>query len=181
MLKLLLLVLFHKVTGLPEPRKDHAVVMARFARDCLHKMNRLTKQLEVELGPDTSDLCMRIGLHSGPVTAGVLRGEKSRFQLFGDTMNTTARTETTGSPNRIHLSKDTANLLIEAGKSNWVTPREEKVVAKGKGMFLETVSTKPCLVVYVSHFHSLLRLQRRDGDVLAECPGLGWYVRTLRD
>jgi hypothetical protein len=30
---------------------------------------------------------MRIGLHSGPVTAGVLRGEKSRFQLFGDTVS----------------------------------------------------------------------------------------------
>jgi hypothetical protein len=34
------------------------------------------------------DLCIRIGLHSGPVTVGVLRGEKSRFQLFGDTVNT---------------------------------------------------------------------------------------------
>jgi len=30
---------------------------------------------------------MRFGLHSGPVTAGVLRGEKSRFQLFGDTVS----------------------------------------------------------------------------------------------
>ena len=31
---------------------------------------------------------MRFGLHSGPVTAGVLRGERARFQLFGDTVNT---------------------------------------------------------------------------------------------
>jgi len=61
-------------------------VMARFARDCLYKFDVLTKQLEVSLGPDTTDLGMRFGLHSGPVTAGVLRGERARFQLFGDTM-----------------------------------------------------------------------------------------------
>jgi hypothetical protein len=70
---------------------------------------------QTTLGPDTGDLTLRIGLHSGPVTAvscnvtavrilvthdrfltftsvnfgkGVLRGERSRFQLFGDTVNT---------------------------------------------------------------------------------------------
>ena len=41
------------VCGLPEPNPDHAVVMARFARDCLDKMNELTRKLEVTLGPDT--------------------------------------------------------------------------------------------------------------------------------
>jgi class 3 adenylate cyclase len=74
------------VTGLPEPQKDHAVIMCRFARDCMLRMKSLTKKLEVTLGPDTVELNLRIGLHSGPVTAGVLRGERSRFQLFGDTM-----------------------------------------------------------------------------------------------
>jgi class 3 adenylate cyclase len=62
--------------------------MAKFARDCLRRMNGKTKELEIELGPDTTELKLRVGLHSGPVVAGVLRGEKSRFQLFGDTMNT---------------------------------------------------------------------------------------------
>ena len=51
------------VTGLPEPRKDHAVVMARFARDCLKRMGPLVKRLEVQLGPDTGDLKIRIGTH----------------------------------------------------------------------------------------------------------------------
>ena len=83
--------------------------MTKFARDILQKMNVLTKELEVQLGPDTGDLKLRVGklplvhqvisilvvltllllvnvpgLHSGPVTAGVLRGERARFQLFGD-------------------------------------------------------------------------------------------------
>jgi class 3 adenylate cyclase len=61
-------------------------VMAKFANDCLKKMHDVTKRLEVELGPDTTELGLRVGLHSGPVVAGVLRGEKSRFQLFGDTV-----------------------------------------------------------------------------------------------
>lgn len=46
--------------------------MARFARDCLEKMNELARKLEATLGPDTANLAMRAGLHSGPVTAGVL-------------------------------------------------------------------------------------------------------------
>ena len=41
------------VCGLPDPRKDHALVMARFANDCLHRMKVLTGKLEKLLGPDT--------------------------------------------------------------------------------------------------------------------------------
>lgn len=42
--------------GLPDLRKDHAVVIARFARDCLQKTMELTRRLERTLGPDTSDV-----------------------------------------------------------------------------------------------------------------------------
>lgn len=48
-------------------------------------------------------------------------------------MNTASRIESTGKMDKIHVSKDTADLLIAAGKSAWVVPREDKIVAKGKG------------------------------------------------
>jgi class 3 adenylate cyclase len=60
--------------------------MVKFAADCRAKMNMLTIQLETTLGPGTAELKLRQGLHSGSVTAGVLRNDKSRFQLFGDTV-----------------------------------------------------------------------------------------------
>jgi class 3 adenylate cyclase len=104
------------VAGLPEPMKDHAVVMAKFANDILNVIHKLTCALEVTLGPDTGDLTLRIGMHSGPVTAGVLRGERARFQLFGDTVNTAARMEQAGIKDKIQISQATADYLIAGGK-----------------------------------------------------------------
>ena len=117
------------VTGLPEAQPDHAVRMVKFARECWTKMYEMTKKLERTLGPDTAELHLRIGIHSGPCIAGVLLGEKSRFQLFGDTVNTASRMESTGSPQKIQISQSTADLLIEAGKEYWTKPRDDMVSA----------------------------------------------------
>ena len=142
------------VTGLPEPTDDHAVAMARFAFECRAKMKEVTRKLQRTLGPETDSLEMRFGrsswfvsprldikyltpllpgLHSGPVTAGVLRGERARFQLFGDTVNTASRMESTGLRNQIHISDSTAELLRQAGKERWLENREGDVIVKGKG------------------------------------------------
>eukprot|EP00980_Cylindrotheca_fusiformis_P014637 scaffold3974_cov140-Cylindrotheca_fusiformis.AAC.9 len=121
------------VVGLPEPVENHAVVACKFARNCKTKMKEVTAKLEVSLGPDTGILDLRTGIHSGQVTAGVLRGERSRFQLFGDTMNTAARMEQSGKRNRIQLSEASADLLKGAGLGKWIMPRNTKILVKGKG------------------------------------------------
>jgi class 3 adenylate cyclase len=130
------------VVGLPEPRKNHAVVMVRFAEDMLDKIKLVLPDLATTLGDKTLDLALRIGLNSGPTTAGVLRGEKSRFQLFGDTVNTAARMESNGMANRIHCSQSTADQLTVAGKDQWLVKREDLVEAKGKGA-MQTYWVKP--------------------------------------
>eukprot|EP00977_Amphora_coffeiformis_P016678 scaffold5224_cov135-Amphora_coffeaeformis.AAC.2 len=120
------------VTGLPKPQEHHAVIMAKFATDCMTALSGMMHVLVDKLGPDTASLIMRVGLHSGPVTAGVLRGDRARFQLFGDTVNTAARMESNGQKGRIQVSQSTADLLIAAGKQHWVRMREDKIQAKGK-------------------------------------------------
>ena len=71
------------VTGIPEPQVRHASILVRFAKDCLEVLPVVTRRLADALGSDTMDLSMRVGIHSGSATAGVLRGDKGRFQVVG--------------------------------------------------------------------------------------------------
>lgn len=122
------------VAGLPEPRPGHALIMAKFASDCMSRLQLvLNDDLVDEYGESTRELMLRVGIHSGPVTAGVLRGDRGRFQLFGDSVNTAARMESTGVPGKIQCSQATADLLLVAGKSDWIMARKGLVEAKGKG------------------------------------------------
>ena len=134
------------VTGIPEPIDDHAIVLTRFAFDARDKVREVCARLESE-SLDTAKLDMRFGIHSGATTAGILRGMKSRFELFGDTINTASRMESTGVGGKIQVSEETAELIRLHSKSQWLTKRDTKIVAKGKGE-LQTYWVEPERAAY---------------------------------
>ena len=74
------------VCGLPTQTAAHAERMADFA---LGMFAAVEKACHIT----GAQLQIRVGMHSGTVTAGVLLGERSRFQLFGDTVNTASRSK----------------------------------------------------------------------------------------
>ena len=108
---------------LPDIRDDHAEVMAKFSVECQKIFEVLKTELSYKLGSETTYLKLRCGVHSGTVTAGVLRGLQSRLVIFGNTVNTASHMENTGIPTRIQISQTTTDLLIKAGKESWVKPR----------------------------------------------------------
>ena len=110
-----------------EPRPDHALVIVQFARKCTKSLRRLTQELESTLGPDTADLELQIGIASGPVTGGTLRGDKSRYQVFGTTMKTANLLVATGSCGMIHVSQETADRLSRDKQEMWLTARPDRI------------------------------------------------------
>jgi adenylate cyclase len=110
------------VAGLPEPRPDHAAVMARLAL----RMRELTGEYRSRYG----ELELRLGLHSGSVVAGIIGTHKFSYDIWGDTVNTASRMESQGLPGRIQLSPQTQALLSE----EFELERRGEIEIKGKGL-----------------------------------------------
>jgi adenylate cyclase len=86
------------VGGLPSPREDHAEAIADLALAMMADIDEMfaRKQLPMQL---------RIGIDTGPVIAGVIGKQKFTYDLWGDTVNTASRMESSGEPGRIQVSE----------------------------------------------------------------------------
>jgi adenylate cyclase len=92
------------VAGVPTPRASHARTAAKFALDMVAAAGRLQARLPVPF-------LIRVGLHSGPVMAGVIGTRKFAYDVWGDTVNMAARVEAASQPSRVLVSAVTAKLL----------------------------------------------------------------------
>jgi class 3 adenylate cyclase len=94
------------VAGVPEPRSDHAAAIADMALEMMEAMAAFNRERKLSLD-------IRIGIHSGPVIAGVIGRKRFIYDLWGDTVNTAARMESHSEPGYIQVTDDTRRLLGE--------------------------------------------------------------------
>ncbi|XP_078078227.1 atrial natriuretic peptide receptor 2 [Mustelus asterias] len=115
------------VSGLPVRNgKLHARETARMSLALLEAV----KSFKIRHRPN-DQLKLRIGIHTGPVCAGVVGLKMPRYCLFGDTVNTASRMESTGEALKIHVSLTTKTVLDEFG--NFELELRGDVEMKGKG------------------------------------------------
>ena len=124
------------VSGLPNP-DDHNPCDVVMAAVEIRNFIQTLQTENTDTGPQYFDI--RIGIHSGPLVAGVVGNKKFAYDIWGDTVNTAARMEQNSDSNKINISQATYELIKD--KFNCID--RGKQPAKNKGLinmyFVDTI------------------------------------------
>ena len=114
--------------GLPVPTNDSVKNTVLAALEMQAYISKRKVELDA-LGQPAFE--MRVGIHTGPVVAGIVGVKKFQYDIWGDTVNTASRMESNGDVGKVNISQATCELL--KSDSDFTFESRGKVQAKGKG------------------------------------------------
>eukprot|EP00002_Diphylleia_rotans_P028267 TRINITY_DN5707_c0_g1_i1.p1 TRINITY_DN5707_c0_g1~~TRINITY_DN5707_c0_g1_i1.p1 ORF type:complete len:903 (-),score=199.86 TRINITY_DN5707_c0_g1_i1:137-2845(-) len=116
------------VSGAPTPRWDHAHSLVRFSLEVVQFMDRFNRHRRKKEAD--SDLKLRMGIHTGPLVAGVIGKNKRLYDIWGAAVEMAQVMESSGQASRVHISKETYKCLLRDHNSVLASMKKDIIPSK---------------------------------------------------